>query len=332
LGKHFYTVLDELSHDADERFRVSVRLAGDRHGRPVAAIEHGDGAGHAQLRFLLDGERVTELRTDLGHKPILWPLKGPSGAAFTRAYPMEQVAGEDQDHPHQRSMWFTHGAVNGVDFWAEGPQKGRIVLREAQSRSGGACAAVAFLKHDWNGLDSRPICHEKRTIVFYGTREIRVLDFDIELSPAGDAAVVLGDTKEGSFGIRVASSMDVKRHQGGRIVNAENLTDGAAWGKPSAWVDYSGPVDGAIGGIAIINHPTSFRYPTTWHVRDYGLFAANPFGYRDFGMKESGEHRLEPGAVLRLRYRMILHLGRAEEARIAAHHEVYSHPPGIKLE
>ena len=111
------------------------------------------------------------------------------------------------------------------------------------------------------------------------------------------------------FGLRVASSMDVNKKHGGRITNAEGLTDDRAWGKASPWVDYTGPVEGKTVGIAILNHPRSFRYPTTWHVRTYGLFAANPFGWQDFGLGRSGEHTLPAGESIRFGYRVILHEG-----------------------
>ena len=120
---------------------------------------------------------------------------------------------------------------------------------------------------------------------------MRVIDFEITLK-ATHGPVTFGDTKEGMFGLRVASSMDVNKKQGGRITNAEGLTDDQAWGKASPWVDYTGPVQGKTVGIAILNHPRSFRYPTTWHVRTYGLFAANPFGWHDFGLGKSGEYVL----------------------------------------
>ncbi len=123
----------------------------------------------------------------------------------------------------------------------------------------------------------------------------RIIDFDFRIF-ASDGPVTFGDTKEGMFGIRVASSMDVTRKQGGRITNAEGLTDEKAWGKPSPWVDYVGPVKDKIVGIAIINHPLSFRYPTTWHVRTYGLFAANPFGWHDFGRPERGDYTIPGGS------------------------------------
>ena len=134
------------------------------------------------------------------------------------------------------------------------------------------------------------------------------------------------------FGVRVASSMDVDKKKGGKITNAEGLSDDQAWGKPSPWVDYTGPVEGETLGIAILNHPESFRHPTTWHVRTYGLFAPNPFGWRDFGQKRSGDHTLASGESIRFRYRLILHTGDTTSARLPQAYQAYTVPPTIDVE
>ena len=149
---------------------------------------------------------------------------------------------------------------------------------------------------------------------------------------ASDGPVTFGDTKEGTFGLRLASSMNVNRKTGGRIVNAEGITDTDAWGKASSWVDYSGPVNDETVGVAILNHPESFRYPTTWHVRDYGLFAANPFGYDDFKYKDApGDHTIPAGESIRFRYRVILHLGDTEAAGIPAAFMAYAEGPAVEV-
>ena len=126
--------------------------------------------------------------------------------------------------------------------------------------------------------------------------------------------VTFGQTKEGSFGVRVWPTVTVK--SGGTIENSDGLRNGAAWGKPAAWVDYYGDIDGETLGVAILNHPGSLRYPTTWHVRTYGLFAANPF------MKEG--LKLAADEKLTLRHRVVLHAGTTEQADIADMYRDYS--------
>lgn len=265
----------------------------------------------------LDGQPFTEYLIKSGSKPILWPIIGPNGKRMTRSWPMDDtVASEkDRDHIHQRSLWFTHGNVNGIDFWSEG--KGRIEHRGFVKVEGGPQAVVAT-RNDWLSPDgSKQVCQDERTFTFGGNPEQRWIDVDIAIK-ATSGPVVFGDTKEGSFGVRVPSSMRVASKQGGRIVNSDGKTDLAAWGKPAAWVDYHGPVEGDVAGIAILNHPSSFRFPTYWHVRDYGLFAANPFGLNDFTFgKSKGEYTLPEGETLKFRYRVLLHKGDEKEAKVA---------------
>lgn len=265
----------------------------------------------------IDGQPFADYLIKSGSKPIVWPIYGPTGKLMTRSWPMDDtVASEkDRDHPHQRSLWFTHGDVNGIDFWSEG--KGRIVHREFVKVQGGSEATIVT-KNDWRSPnDNTKLLEDERTFVFGGDADKRWIDVTIALTAANDP-VVFGDTKEGSFGVRVPSSMRVESLKGGKIVNSDGKENIAAWGKPAAWVDYHGPVDGETLGIAILNHPSSFRFPTHWHVRTYGLFAANPFGLGDFtGGKEKGQFTLPAGETMKLRYRVLLHKGDEKQGGVA---------------
>lgn len=278
-----------------------------------------------------EGEPFTTYHARTGPKPFYFPLIGPTGKRFTRAYPMEDVPGEKRDHPHQRSMWFTHGKVNGVDFWAETKGHGSIVETSRQLVHGAPAVGIIRTTDDWLGPNGKLVCKDERTVKFYSTRyPVRILDFAITIK-ASNGPVTFGDTKEGMFGVRVASSMDVDAKKGGKITNAEGLTDAAAWGKPSPWVDYVGPVDGTTVGIAILNGPGSFRHPSTWHVRTYGLFAANPFGWHDFGMKKSGDYTIPAGESIRFAYRLILHTGDTASADLPAAYAGYAKPPTVEV-
>jgi len=274
----------------------------------------------------LDGQLFTEY-VITGAKPILWPIIGPNGKPITRAYPMiPDVADEtDKDHPHQKSLWFTHGNVNGVDFWAETPGHGSAKHKEYLKVAGGK-EAVISTANDWVDKDGKEVLEDTRTVTLGADAESRWIDYDITLK-ASNGPVTFGDTKEGSFGVRTASSIRVDSKKGGVIVNSAGLKDKDAWGKTAPWVDYHGPVGDEQMGIAILNHPTSFRYPTYWHVRTYGLFAANPWGVKDFTKSGDGAYTLPAGESITLRYRVIFHKGDEKVGKIAEAFSSYSQLP-----
>jgi hypothetical protein len=321
---------------ADTRANVGIRIRDhgpDVEPSPGSPAQRNE-ANDRKLRNLLvtiDEHLFTEYRIDVGHKPFFFPLIGPTGDSFTRAYPLENVPGEDRDHPHQRSFWFTHGNVNGVDFWSETKDAGTIRETVRRIVVEGPVLARLWTRNAWLAPDGRKVCEDERTATFYRTKDSRIVDFDVTIH-ATDGPVTFGDTKEGMFGLRVASSMDAKKKGGGRITNANGLTDLKAWGQPSPWVDYVGPVQGKTVGIAILDHPESFRYPTTWHVRDYGLFAANPFGWHDFGRPDKGDYTVRAGQLMKFRYRVILHEGDTATIGMPALFQGYAEPPAVELE
>ena len=267
----------------------------------------------------IDGKSFTEYVTNFNGTPILWPIIGPTGKPMTRAYPMGEAEGERQDHVHHRSLWFTHGDVNGHSFWHRETIKHREFVK-VQSGD----RAVIVTRSDWLAPDGTRLCEDKRTLTFGSDGEARWIDFDITIKAI--EKVKFGDTKEGTMGIRVAGTMKVDAKKGGQIVNSEGQTDGDAWGKPAAWVDYHGPVDGQTVGVAILNHPSSFRYPSYWHVRTYGLFAANPFGLHHFrrSSEVDGSHTLASGESFTLRYRFLFHRGDEKAGEVAKRFSAYS--------
>ena len=245
-------------------------------------------------------------------KPYLHPLVAPGGARLTRLFPMETTEPGSHDHPHHRGLWMTHGKVNGLDFWSNEPEQrvgkqGLVRLRsvEPATNSHGACTVHAVF--EWRDPAGAVLLVERRTMRFASADGARSIDFDVALTAARDA--VFGDTKEGFFALRLRDELTETRGSG-RMTNAEGLSGAKeVWGKRSAWVDYSGRLDGKPAGVAIFDHPANPRHPTWWHARDYGLFAANPFGERDFTGDKSRDGKLElaSGKALRFRFRIVLH-------------------------
>jgi hypothetical protein len=271
----------------------------------------------------VDGKPFAEYVIDSGSKPIVWPIIGPSGKAMTRAFPMEAAKGTN-DHTHHRSLWFSHGDVNGIDFWTEGRGKGTVKHEEFVDVKGGKTGLIVA-RNSWMGPDGKKVLEDARTLTFAADENSRWIDFDISLK-ATVGKVKFGDTKEGTFGLRVPDTMRVDAKKGGRIVNSKGQVDDAAWGMPAEWVDYSGPVDDETLGIAIFNRPDSFRFPTNWHVRTYGLFAANPFGQREFpnGAGKDGSFTLEKDEKIAFNYRVFLHVGDEKNGKVADAYAAFS--------
>ena len=253
-------------------------------------------------------------------KPYLHPLRTAAGKIVTRQYPMATVEGEARDHPHHQGLWFTHGDVNGFDFWANptaGPKKGRVAVDKITNARDGKYAGVIAFEARWLAADDKPLLKETRTMTFRGDGANRIVDFDATLT-ALDQPVTFGDTKEGTFAIRMHDNLTEKR-KGAVLTSSEGATTmKSVWGKPAPWVDYAGTLDGEPVGIAIFDHPANPKHPTHWHARDYGLFAANIFGEHDFynDKARSGAMTLEPGKSLRFRYRVVIHPGLTAGAKL----------------
>ena len=310
---------------------LSLALAGS-----VQPQAHSAGAGvtiqeaPGKLTIQINGKPFTEYHFSEQEPHVYYyPLHGPAGAAMTRNWPMKEVEGEEQDHPHHRSLWYCHGSVNGVDFWAETPKSGRIVHDKFLEVKGGKESGVVRSVNRWVNLAGEVVMTDERTFRVYNRPDTeRLFDFEVTLK-AGEKEVVLGDTKEGSMAIRINEALRLTHGKGkpgtGRIVLSTGVQDGETWGKAAAWCDYHGPLDGKVVGIALFDHPSNPRHPTWWHVRDYGLFAANPFGAHEFEKKPAGtgDLTIPAGKSLTFKYRFYLHEGDEKQAKVAERYDAY---------
>jgi hypothetical protein len=229
---------------------------------------------------------------------------------MTRNFPMKDEGEHERgDHDHHRSLWLTHGEVNGFDFWVDDEPCGTIVQTGGQATMEDG-AAVITTQNDWLDPEGNKILADTRRFAIRDVEGRRILDCDFLLK-ADYGDVKFGDTKEGTFGVRVAGTMKVDAKKGGQITNADGEHDKKAWGKKSPWVDYSGPIGEDTVGMTIHDHPSSFGFPCRWHVRTYGLFAANPFGQYHFtGEKKRTKGVVLPeGGTMRLNYRVVLSVG-----------------------
>lgn len=269
-------------------------------------------------------------------RPFLLPIVGPFGDTITRHFPVEEMPGEREDHPHHKSCWVAWGEVNGTDNWSE--VEDRYARQVHQSfkavESGPVFGRIAALNHWVDHSGDTKVLEEERSYTFYDVPQMgRLMDATVKFV-ATEGPVEFGDTKEGGIvSIRVATSMDASGD--GTIVNGYGGTnESETWGKRAPWCDYYGPVNGNTVGITIFDTPTNFRYPTYWHVRNYGLMTANPFGLSYFydDKSRSGTHTIEKGEELTFKYRLYFHAGDTVAANVAGKFLDHIAPPTVEIQ
>jgi len=269
-------------------------------------------------------------------KPVLFPLRTAKGTIVTRGYPLEPRPGEHVDHPHHAGMWLNYESVNGIDFWnnseaikpQDAPKMGSIQQRSVLSAKGGTEAGELEVEADWVTYDNRVLLKEHTRYVFRGGPSFRSVD-RITTLQAQDEKVVFADAKDGMLGLRVVRALempsdkpDVFTDASGRAttvakldnagVNGAYLTSegkkgDAAWGTRGRWCNLSGNVGKEPVTISIFDHPSNPGFPTYWHARGYGLFAANPLGEKVFSNgKEELNLTLAPHQSVAFRYRVLI--------------------------
>lgn len=301
--------------------------------------------GKAILNVLADDKLFTSYHYGAEwKKPFLWPVNSEGDVPLTRDFPMKQDGplSSPKDHPHQKSMWTAYGAVNGVDCWAEGEGSGFQVSGEPTFGSGDAYGWIA-VTNVWQDKDHKPVITESREYRFYAMPEKgRMIDVFVTFN-ADYGDVTFKDTKEGGIvSVRMRQDMceNYKAHPG-VITNAFGETGMAkCWGKPSPWIDYSGELK-EVGwrGISFFDNPANLRYPTSWHVRDYGLMGANCFGWSEFTKMDynkpllpgnNGDYSFKSGEKLAFKYRVYVHSGDATAAAVADRYADYNTPPQVE--
>ena len=270
-----------------------------------------------------DGKLITAFRTDY-RVPYLYPLTAPGGANVSRHWPMEEDAkSEEKDHPHHRGLWLSHGDVNGYDFWAGFDNKNASIKVKSVHGEKVENGVASFNADLYWTAEGKDILGDTRVYSF-SRPDADTLRIDItsRLFPI-KIDVVFGDTKEGTFAIRMDRSLRVVGPEAkATLTNSNGETNAEAWGKRAKWAAYSGPDElGKPVVVAILDDPSSLRHPTHWHARDYGLLAANPFGIHDFEKgkdKKAGNLTLKAGESITLKYTVIIHQGTLESAGLDA--------------
>jgi hypothetical protein len=283
-------------------------------------------------------------------KPVLFPLRSAGGTLVTRGFPLDPRPGERVDHPHQVGLWLNYGHVDGVDFWnnsealspEDAAKMGRIHHRAIKAAESGDTRGTLEVEANWIMPDGSTVLRESTRFVFRGASQTRLVDRITTLAaPAAGKRVLFADNKEGLLGLRVTRALEAPSDQpevftdasgkpttvavldnegvNGVYHSSEGLEGGAVWGTRARWVALAGRVGDEDVVVLILDHPGNPGFPTYWHARGYGLFAANPLGQKVFSEgREALGFALEPGEDTVFRHRLVVLAGPFSAARAEA--------------
>ena len=303
----------------------------------------------------IDGKPFTSYVFERAQKkPFLYPLRTAAGTVITRGYPIDPRPFERTDHPHHIGLWFNYGDVNGLDFWnnsdaipAERAVKmGTIVHRRVIEATSGKDKGELNVEMDWVDSNGTALLRENTRFVFRGDAQSRSIDRITRLTALKDP-VVLGDNKEGVLGIRVARGLEqpsktpevltdaAGKENKTRVVNTDGVvgnyvgsdgkTGDAVWGTRGAWTMLHGKVESETLTLAILDHPSNPNFPTIWHARGYGLFAANNLGQKAFDPKQpETKLTLAPSQSVTFRHRVLILNGTADAGKMTAEQKSFA--------
>jgi hypothetical protein len=321
-------IIDSMKAGSQKKYTPSSESS----DAPVVKLKHTEGK---IIDVFIRDEHFTSYHYDKNLlKPFLSPVIGPFGHTVTRGD--ESPEGHSHDHLHHRSLWVSYGEVNHADFWSEDDKAGRQQHKQFNKILEGTIFSQIFATNEWITRDgTKKMVEESRDMKFYNlSRSQRIIDMTVTFF-ASDGDVFFGDTKEaGLVSVRVYPTLTVSPPGTGKIENASGgINENETWGKMAQWCDYSGWVDGNKVGIAVFDYPKNFRYPTYWHVRNYGLMTANIFGRGTFeeDMTKDGSWTLKAGEKLVLRYRVYVHAGDATDGHVGEKYHDFINPPVVSL-
>ncbi|MBS1600008.1 MAG: PmoA family protein [Bacteroidetes bacterium] len=292
-----------------------------------------------KVSVLVNGKNFTELiYPDSLPKPVLFPIYAPDNQIITRGFPLATRPNEPVDHPHHFGLWLNYENVNGIDFWnnssaipAEKKKLyGEIRLDSIIQTKSGRLGNVTY-NANWQDHQKNILLKERTTYNFTAYEDRRIIDRITMLTAMQD--VSMGDIKDGFLGLRVSHELELPSNEAreftddkgnitkvaaksgadvtGNYLTSEGKQGDSAWGTRAKWCMLYGRKNNASISIAIIDHPRNPGYPTYWHARGYGLFAANPLGQKIFSNgKETLNFSLKKGETAVFRFRIVVASGK----------------------
>ncbi len=295
-----------------------------------------------KVEVWIDGDLFTSyIYPDHLKKPVLFPIRTASGKVLTRGFPLKPIPGERVDHPHHIGHWMNYGDVNGLDFWNNSTARpeedrhlyGTIFHKEVRSIQGRDDLGMLEVVNEWKSPDGVVLLEEYTLFIFSVRGSSRIID-RITTLRAMNQEVSFKDNKEGMFAVRVARALELPSEKpdiftdahgnptetkvldntgvNGNYLSSEGIEGGDAWGTRARWMELYSTMENEKVALVIFDHPDNVGYPTYWHARGYGLFAANPLGQAVFSKGEQVlDFKLAPNESITFKFRLLVHSGKS---------------------
>jgi len=334
----------KLAERADPN--VQAELARSLEARKATGAPTGTGAREPRLREELvqhpafRWEQTDTSITLLNHDRTVWKFNYGKETRKPYFHPVALLDGtvltclSPRDHHWHRALWFSWKMLNGLNYWEEDPKTGmpdgRTEVVDAKVIPGNDYSARIQLTLTYHPPDAPPLLTEKRTIlVSPPDKEGRYrIDWEGTFTAGKQDVLLQGGTAGGGYaGMSARISQNTKDW---RLIDSEGRVDvpgpGTAkntHGQRARWMDFSlvDTTTGDTGGITILQHPLSLRYPTHWHNIIDDTF---PFGYFSPAPLWAEPYTLPAGKTLAVRYRILIHPGRGDKGEIETEWETFS--------
>ncbi len=304
--------------------------------QPVTFVK----AAKDKINVLIGGKPFTSfLYPDTLEKPVLYPLIASNGTKVTRSFPLDKRDGDPTDHPHHIGLWFNYEGLNGLDFWNNSyaiPANrkhlyGWVKTDKILETKNGTTGSLTY-HANWTNQAKEVLVEETTTLEFSGTPGQRIIDRTTTLK--ANTLAKFTDHKDGLLGLRLAHELQIPTKEDQKFTDdkgiitlvkggTDNLANGnyltsegkegdAAWSTRGVWCMVYGKMGNDAVSVAIVDHPKNPNYPTFWHARGYGLFAANPLGEKEFTKGKSEKNlTLQKGESVTFKYRIVINNGSA---------------------
>ena len=336
-------VVHDLPAGAKRRYRLEAAAP------PAAPGPFSVERDAAALRLRLDGRPVLTYHTAVlappkGIDPVfarggfIHPLTTRSGRVVTDDFPPE--------HAHQHGVFFawvnTTFRGKPVDFWNQAKRTGNVV-RDPSGPPPVLLAGPVFakfseaLRHDALDPSGAPTkaLGETWQVHLYDIPGLVVFDLESRQSCAGPDPLILNKYHYGGLGLRGnrgwydtsvkgTDPPDPARSGRSNFLTSEGKHRADGNHTRPRWVDLSGEVDGQMAGVAILDHPSNFRFP-----QPVRLHPNMP--YFCFAPVVLGEFKIDRADPYVSRYRIVAHDGPPDAKLLDRLWADYADPPRVRV-